>query len=853
MGLAYSEAPAAEGFAPQLVRIIFHNSSAAAGEGFKVDFHWQNAGDEPADRDYWIFVHFRPEGSLAEPYGPGGFSWDFQPARNTRRWQTGFVVKEEGCYFRVPAGIKPGRYTALVGMYDHENSLKRVPLQNKTRDVGVFRYRVGQVTVVEEPNQPSKVLAYRLVWRVRAPKPLPDLREPRYAAHGRIAVGFDPGRPVIRGWRVNGVDLPLGGDPGMQGPEAEFVSLDDNRYHTSLALDADWMFHCRIAGDLAVYKCRLRWKGKEVARFDIRYQLDRSGLRIRLSSLQESPEFHLLAVTLPSVVSVSETAPGAAMVVSNEGGRLVNITDSGRHRQVQMVSLRDPIPGAVISCHEAFAAVWVKSLDDQLISDIVEAGPKHGTLGVRFTTRVRARKPELEFAPERTSEFEVHVAGAQPGQQCSWIEGAKLLAKYFRARPTPLYFDALVYKVFLDGPGRAICTTFDEALQTIQRVYHLTNGATQIVYLVGFQHQGHSTGYPDIFSVNKRLGGMRGLKKLMIEAEKYSALVSFHDNFEHAYENSPAWDPSFVAMDGSGDLAQDGRTTGGQPYIISPKAYLESGKAQRRVDKSLESYPIRKTVHLDIMSAAPVRYDHNPKYSAGADDNMAARRVIIDMWRKRGVDVTSEGLTAPFVGLMSHFWNAGKSQEGGPYSSETPIPFVPFILHGKVTWGGGVDAKYGETLTLLYGATVSEDWHKDVSDQQITDRYYLLTLPWSKLADKEMVDYRREGNQQTVVYQGGDTVEANLETGTYRVTCGGYVIAENNVTMAPISRHELAVYSSRAQRLTVPFPAAWGQPEHLRVEMLTSDGLRTALDYRPAAHAIELDVPATRPIIISKR
>ncbi len=853
MTLGYSDTAAAEGFAPQIVRIIFHNSTAAPGEGFKVDLHWQNIGDEPSERDYWIFVHFRPESDLEEPYPPGGFSWEFPPARNTTRWQTGFVVKEEGCFFRVPQDIEPGRYTVLVGLYDRDGGWKRIPLMNKTRDVGEHRYKVGQVTVVAKPGQPSKLLAYRLIWRVREAAPETEIREPRYITRGRLGVGFDPGKPVVRAWQVNGVSVPIGGDPAMQGPEAEFVSLEDKRQHSSLALDADWFFNSRIAGDTALYKCRLRWKSKEVARFDIRYQVDRTNLNIKIGAVHEAEGFHLISVTLPSVVSVPETAPGATLAIGTFGGRLVNISESGRHRQVHSVGLPDPIPGAVAVSDNALAAVWVRSLDDKLVSEVMEAGPKHGTLGIKFTTRIRAENPSLEFAPSKSGCFEVYVQAAQPGQKLSWIDGVEILSKYLRARPNPLYMNSLVYKLFLDSPGQEQYTTFDEALETIRRVHYLTNGAPQVVYLVGWQHEGHDTGYPDTFVVNKRLGGTRALRKLFEEAEKLNAVISFHDNFDDAYQGSSGWDPSIVGQNGKGDLIQGGVWAGGQSYIISPKVYVASGKAQRRVDKMMETFPLKKSIHLDVMSATPMRYDHNPTVFAGADDNMAARKTILEMWKKRGIDVTSEALTAVFCGPITHYWHISKAQEGGPFSSETPAPIVPLMLHGKVTWGGGVDSKYGEPLTLLYGGTFSEDWNKTTPDQHITDRYYLITLPWSRLAAKGVTGYWRDGNLQRVTYEGGDYVEADLEAGSYKVVCGGYIIAQNYVTTTPIGRHEIAVYSTRPQRLSIPFPPGWSKLEKAFVEVLDSGGNRTPMNYRLNNGRIEIEAPASRPVIVSKK
>lgn len=848
--LAYPGSAGADGFAPQLVRVIFHNSAAAPGEGFRVDLHWQNAGPEPAPVDYWIFVQFRPEDNLSESDDEGGFSWEFPPARNTSRWQTGFVVKEEGCYFRVPEGVRPGRYRVLVGLVDKDSNTGRVALMNRNRDCGGYRYRVATVNVVEQYGLPAKVLAYRLVWKVREPARASNLDEPRYLTKGRLSVGFDPARPSIRGWKLGAQDLDIGGDPTSEALEAEFVSLADGRTRTTLAVDAQWTFKARIAGETAIYDCRLKWRGAEVARFALRYQLDRMGLKVRLTGAAEAENFHLISVTLPALVSVARSTPGSNLVLPSSGGRLVDLENSGRHRHIQKVSLGDPLPGCAVVCDTAVGVVWVASEDDATVSEVMEAGEKQASVGVRFQHRVRAENRELEFVPNKTSECSVIVQSAS-NEGPPWLDAAMVMSRFFRSRANPLYTNSLIYKIFLDAPPEHNSTTFAEALELIRRVHAITGGARQIVYLVGWQHEGHDTGYPDTSVVNLRLGGIAGLKDLVREAAALNAIVSYHDNFDDAYTNSPAWNPDIIAVDGVGDLQKGGVWAGGQCYIISPSAYLSSGLAEKRVEQTLSLLPLEKTVHLDVLSAEPGRLDHAAGRASGAQDNAAAKRSIVEMWRKRGIDVTSEALTSSFVGPITHFWHAGKKQEGGPFSAETPIPFVNAVLHGKCSWGGAIDPRYGIPLSLLHGATFSEDWTKDTPDAHIADCYYLLALPWSRLGGLQVEGYSRSGNLQRVSYEGKAVVEADLVAGTYRVTIGGYVVAANQTTTMPLGRSELALYSARGGLIRTPLPPGWEKARMIRAVTLGASGERTALEVSLEDGIVAVQVPAHTPVLVS--
>ncbi len=845
MRVMRSEIAESEGFAPQLVRIIYHNSSAAPGEGYKVDLHWQNVGEEPADRNYWIFVHFCPEDDLDEPYGEDVFTWNFQPALQTSRWQTGFVVKEEGCYFRIPAHIKPGRYRVLVGLFDLEGGGDRIELMNRSRDIGCRRYRVGRVHVVAEPGAPSKLLAYRLVWRVREPEEQPALREPRYLTRGLLAVGFDPDMPVVRGWRIAGQDLAIGGDAALRGPEAEFRDIETGRWRSSLAVDADWVFNSRITSSAAAYRCRLKWKQHDVATLDIRFRIGRNGLQARLASVTEHKGFHLLSVTLPSLVSVNAETPGAAIAVPSWGGRLVNIAESARHREVHRLNWEEPVRGAVLTAGDSIAVLSHVSADDSVVSEVYEAGSRFGALGVQFTTRIPAEWPELEFVPRKVSECEITItANREPGR-VAWMAGAALIGAGFRGKPQPLFCDSIVYRLVLtDGEGR-VRTTFQQAAATIRRVNALTFGARQVVGLIGWENPaGGARPAPD-------LGAPGCLADLFETAAQMNAYLAVDVSGDCVCSGSADFDPEEVALDGGG---QPRKEPGSSDCFGRSKAGIESGAAANRVERILQTFPqMRQVVLVRLASALSSLHDHNPRSQAGADESLAARRAAVDLWRGKGLEVCTGGFTQPYVGLCPHFLGAAQSQDGGPFSHEEAIPFVPAIFHGHVTWGAPLDPEYGEAALLLYGSTFIEDWSAETPDDLIKDRYYLVTLPWSRLARLAFRDYAREGSLRRVTYANGDYVEADLEARVWRVVCGGFTISETGLSTVPRGRGEMLVYSVSARRVRIPAPAGWSAGAHIHAESPGEDGHRRQVWCSLSDGFIELDVNAREPVLIQKR
>lgn len=848
MRVTRSELASSAGFAPQLVRIIFHNASAAAGEGYKVDLHWQNAGDEPADRNYWIFVHFRPEDSLDEPYRPGGFSWDFPPALETSRWQTGFVVKEENCYFRIPEDAGPGRYMVLLGLFDRDGEGRRVPLLNRSRDIGGRRFRVGWVTVAHQPGGPSRLLAYRLVWRVREPEERPALREPKYLSHGRLAAGFDPDRPIVRGWRIGGKETGLGGDEALRGPEAQFRDLEDGRLRSSLAVGADWTYNCRITSHTAAYRCRLKWKQRDVATMDLRCRMWRGGLQIRLASVTEHKGFHLISVTLPSLVSVGADTPGAALAVPSLGGMLVNIADSARHREVHRQAWEEPLRSAVVACKEASAAITTASADDCVVSEVYEAGHKRGGLGVQFVTRIQAEDEQFEFVPRKLSECEISISQAQNGAAATWLSGASVLSGAFRCKPDPAFRSSLVYRILMSDKSGAAVTSVDQATELIRRVSALTLGARQIVYLSGWE------GIPGSEEPAAGLGDRKGLADLALAASSANARIGLQIDGDQISTAADDYDASLVALGGHGEMQPAGDGPPGQRFFVSAGAYLESGAAERRVVRLKEICPeAGETVFVALASGADGLYDHNPRVRAGADESLSARRAALDIWRRHGFTVCGDGLTAALAGAYSHFLSACRRQEGGPYSHASPIPFVSAVLHGRLTWGGSYDPEMGEAGLLLFGGAVTEVWTAETPDETISDRYYLLWLPWSKTAGLAMADYRCEGSVHTVTYEGGDTVEADLERGGWRVVCAGYTICQNGLTTVPAGRNELVVYSREERDVSIPLPPGWEAGGRIWAELRGEAGAPQHVACSVGHGRLELAVPARRPVVVFRR
>jgi hypothetical protein len=230
----------------------------------------------------------------------------------------------------------------------------------------------------------------------------------------------------------------------------------------------------------------------------------------------------------------------------------------------------------------------------------------------------------------------------------------------------------------------------------ISRLDRITCGAPKIVYLVGWQFNGHDSKYPAWSEVNHRLKraqdstALESLKWLMREGRKHHTVVSLHINALDAYEDSPLWqeylEKDVIAKDKHGAPLKGIVWNGQQSYPLSYAREWETGCAKRRIDGLLKMLPELKeahTIHVDAFhtypplpgeSQVPGFKGISPFLGYGPEKECAAQRKLLRYFRDWGLDVTSEHSTGgrldPFVGLQPMAW-----------IYEPPAPDIPPSLY----------------------------------------------------------------------------------------------------------------------------------------------------------------------------
>ena len=222
-----------------------------------------------------------------------------------------------------------------------------------------------------------------------------------------------------------------------------------------------------------------------------------------------------------------------------------------------------------------------------------------------------------------------------------------------------------------DNGRQTVCMDCEKALEAIKGMDALTLGLPKIVYLVGWQYNGHDSKYPAFFEGNRSIARpcdkdpLDSIRWLMREAKKYHTTVSLHINLFDAFEDSPLF-KEYVREDVLAREKDGSFIFGDWGYKVSYAAEWEKGLLQRRIDRLCELLPIRDagTIHVDAFhNAVPfpvvgangrhtirMRSPISPWHGHTQEQDMEAKRKIVKYLDAKGVDVTTEGVGGMDVG-----------------------------------------------------------------------------------------------------------------------------------------------------------------------------------------------------------
>lgn len=389
--------------------------------------------------------------------------------------------------------------------------------------------------------------------------------------------------------------------------------------------------------------------------------------------------------------------------------------------------------------------------------------------------------------------------------------------------------------------GTEVINTFADALEIIKKVDAVTCGMPKIIYLVGWQYNGHDDKYPDFFEVNKALKfpdktPLESMHWLMEEAQKYHTTVSVHINFNDAYESAPSYERFLKAnaliRNRKGNPDPIEKYNGLPCYKTSFKEYWESGLFKAMFDRLLEILPLEnaKTVHVDNFQCYK---NYHPYISM--KEMQSYRRKMIEYAALRGVDITTEFTYREHSGMFNKM---PFNMRGSVHSVKEPIDTLGLIP--AVWWHSNITKRDLINITpqqfcgglfhfrlknYLYGNIHGEDIFPNYSaknpdwEQKFAESFAVVQVPFQYLCNFKRLKFKGFGENERCIF-GGGVVSYNKNR---RITVNGETVKEKETLFLPLSHLEntYLAYSKKGDERAWRVPSGFKRAE---ISVLEKDG-----------------------------
>jgi hypothetical protein len=645
----------------------------------------------------------------------------------------------------------------------------------------------------------------------------------------------------------------LGGERCAMAPRLYLFRTGDRAVATTDDESVRAVYTLAVTAGRAVYHAAVTWDGHPAAEFDLTIRLEREDATIRLENVVEHGCYRFMTVRLEHILSASTANPGSKLVTCGWQGRVLDPSKCKPQLiDYNYVGFTARQCGAVYR-PDFMVTFDLPAFDDVFIQDVwaytrTGAGEVLASLGAELMHRQRDVKgpyaPVWEPSAERRKETpplpEPLLCGGGkevrlhfiPGRTLDWPEAARHFQRVLAAgkQCEPRYNESTICKAQFAGKDSPHYS-FVQAEDFLRRVNGITDGLKQVCYFTFWQHRGGDNGWPDLSVVNPAVGDKATLRRIVAEAGRYNAVVSFHCNFDEFDYDNENFDGYYVGRDFAGRLWHSGRWGLAQLFKISVPAYRQ--ELEKAMARTVADYGIRETFHLDTYSGLPYMHDFHPDHPCNATDYTAAKVALLDWIRATyNIDTTSENLTDPFVGHIGHVWALFNWSDG--WEGEEKVPFAQFIYHGAISWNSGA-AGTGQAVldSLIQGGGVGYEPPGDPPGTfnwvGLVDALYLVHQPYVALRNRRWTDYRHTGSVRRVDYEGVDSyIEVDDAQKTYRVVVDGKQVAENFHTVFPGRKTgSYLAFSLTDRELDWPAPEGWADGEVSALALTdTGPGLR---------------------------
>ncbi len=303
------------------------------------------------------------------------------------------------------------------------------------------------------------------------------------------------------------------------------------------------------------------------------------------------------------------------------------------------------------------------------------------------------------------------------------------------------------------------------------------------ICLVGWNIRGHDGRWPQAFPVEEKLGGEKGLRRLIGKAQSMGYQITCHTNSTEQYEISSLYDPQNTRLDREKKpvVGQDLAWSGGQVSQLCPRAAC---RLAEDILPKVAELGFHGTHYIDVIGVVPPRpcyHEAHPVHTGGAATCM---KYLCDLSRRLFGGISSEGaydFIAPYLdyGLYISF---SFGQDSGCGLCDKPVPFWQLVYHGYVLsnpYSRTVNATLKDKKTVLkmieyggrpsyyfYSAFMEDENNWMGKDDAVCDTDSQLRETVSKIRDGAAL-YGRLSAVHTAFMENHEEVAENVYEVTY--------------------------------------------------------------------------------------
>lgn len=306
--------------------------------------------------------------------------------------------------------------------------------------------------------------------------------------------------------------------------------------------------------------------------------------------------------------------------------------------------------------------------------------------------------------PTETPLVKIIITGDQNGdEKTDWQDGAiafrEISHEIFKSSEVPDVVAMRIVENFSSQATNPFLLTLDNA----KKIYLNTDGLGQAILLKGYANEGHDSGHPDYYDINKRAGGVEDFKEMLAGGSEIGAKFGIHVNASEMYPESDAFDEDLIYWKEDGSLRY-GWNWLDQGIGIDSRFDLVSGRREARFDKLHEALggdgeDQLNFIYVDVWGNA----------TSTLEDSWATRRLTDEITGNGWRMATEWGIGNEYDSTFQHWSN--DLTYGGQDSKGFNSRIMRFIRNGqKDAWVGDYPTYGGEANAPLLGGYNQKDF-----------------------------------------------------------------------------------------------------------------------------------------------